>query len=237
MQDGWFDRLKSVIAEDRRTAKELSLLAGLGQNYVQQMVKRDQPPKVETLDKLLAVLGQEAAAFVRDSIKSTLGTPVTISGTPPKFAGIVQAGEFRPVDEYFNQDPEGVPVFVLPHPRFPKLRQYAWKAVGNSMDLAGIADGMWIVGADAADYIDGVGDIESGDLVVVERTRYQGAERELTVKEIRYYRDRYELIPRSSDPAHQTIVVRHDHSAHDDMEVRVIGVVLTAYTDLYRRNH
>lgn len=151
------------------------------------------------------------------------------------YAGIVQAGLFRPVDEYFNQDedwqrPEG----LSRHPKYPRVRQYAWQAKGNSMDQAGIYDGQWIVGADAADYIDQYGDIESGDLVVVQRLRFGGSERELTVKEIRYYRDRYELHPRSSDPSFKPIIVRKDLSA-DDEEVTVVGVVLSAFTDLRRR--
>lgn len=39
MHDGWFERLVAVIKADERDMKALSLEAGFGQNYVQQMVK------------------------------------------------------------------------------------------------------------------------------------------------------------------------------------------------------
>jgi SOS-response transcriptional repressor LexA len=104
------------------------------------------------------------------------------------------------------------------------------------MDEAGILDGMWVVGADAADYIDIYGDVKTGDLVVVERTRYQGAERELTVKEVHFFKDRYELRPVSSDASHQPILVEHNHTVSSDgEEVKIIGVVLAAYANLKRR--
>lgn len=164
---------------------------------------------------------------------STLGPAVATTGDVT-YAGIVQAGLFRPVDEYFNQDETWErPGGLMRHPAYPRVRQYAWQAKGHSMDEAGIRDGQWIVGADAADYIDQYGDIESGDLVVIQRMRFGGSERELTVKEIRYYKDRYELLPRSSDPNFKPIIVKNDHSA-DDEEVTVIGVVLSAFTDLRR---
>lgn len=232
--DGWFERLKRAIEDDGRPAKEISLAAGLGQNYVQQMLKKEQPPKIETLEKLLTALGPKAEAFVRDAIKSTLGAPVAVSGRPA-YGGVIQAGAFLAVDD-FNQDPEPVPNFVTYYSGLRNVRQYAWKVRGNSMDRSGILDGMWVVGADAGDYAEHHGDIENGELVVVERTRDQGAERELTVKEIRYYRDRYELHPNSSDATHRPIIVPHDLSANaNGEEVRVLAVVLASFSDLRRK--
>lgn len=63
--DDWFTRLKEAIAADGRSHKTISLAAGLGQNYVQQMIHKSQPPKLPTLDKLLEVLGPEVAVRVR----------------------------------------------------------------------------------------------------------------------------------------------------------------------------
>jgi SOS-response transcriptional repressor LexA len=192
-------------------------------------------PRVDTLQGLARVMGRTVGWMTgEEESPSSLSPPVAASGDLA-YAGIAQAGLFRPVDEYFNQDeawdrPDG----LMRHPSYPRARQYAWKVGGKSMDLAGIADGQWIVGADASDYVDQYGDIESGDLVVVQRTRFQGSERELTVKEIRYYRDRYELHPRSSDPSFKPIIVANDQTA-DDEEVTVVGVVLSAFTDLRRR--
>jgi SOS-response transcriptional repressor LexA/DNA-binding XRE family transcriptional regulator len=222
---------------------QLAQLAGTSVQNVSRLERGDRQLTKAWAEKLAPHLGvgpqllmfhepgDDVGAFV-DALASHLGPPIAVGGRPT-YAGIVRAGQFLLVDE-FNQDPEPVPEFVTYHPAFPKVRQYAWRASGDSMDKAGILDGMWIVGADAADYIDRHGEIESGELVVVERTRNQGAEREITVKEVRFYRDRYELLPRSSNPEHQPIVVPHDHGEADS-EVKIIGLVLAAFTDLRRR--
>jgi transcriptional regulator with XRE-family HTH domain len=65
MPEDWFDRLKQVIADDGRTQRVISIAAGMGPNYVQQMLKKDQPPKLNTLERLMEVLGPEAAKRVR----------------------------------------------------------------------------------------------------------------------------------------------------------------------------
>jgi SOS-response transcriptional repressor LexA len=187
-------------------------------------------------ENLIAIAQEFGVSFEWLATGSTLSGPaVERSGNPLPFAGYVQAGAFLAVDEYFQQDAIEVPDFVLPVPRYHKMRQYTWIARGDSMSEAGINEGMWVVGADAGDYVDQEGDIESGDLVVVERTVAQGAERELTVKEARFYRDRMELVPRSLNPEHQPIIVPHNQTPNDNTEVRIIGVVLTAYVDLRRR--
>ena len=154
----------------------------------------------------------------------------------PQFAGYVQAGKFLAVDEYFNQDVVEIPDDVTRRGEYIKVRQYAYQVRGDSLNAAGIEDGSWIVAADASDFIDIYGDIGSGTLVVVERTRSQGAERELTVKEIRFYRDRYELHPKSTNPEHLPIVVPHDHTADDGTEVKIIGVLLSA-TKVFNPKH
>jgi len=147
--------------------------------------------------------------------------------TPP-FAGFVQAGTFLAVDEYFQQDGYDVPSDVVRRGEYSRVRQYAYQVRGDSLNAVGIEDGMWVVAADAVDFIDTYGDIESGSLVVVERTRSQGAERELTIKEIRYYRDHYELHPKSTNPEHKPIIISHSTAPADDIEVKVIGVLLSA---------
>lgn len=207
--------------------------------------KRHEPfsPRLSTLQGLAKAL-KTSVAWLTDGEGpeevngETVLSPAALphAGQRLKFAGRVQAGAFIATDDYFNQDYEEVPSYVLPVPEYSRVRQYAWRSYGDSMNEAGILDGMWIVGADAADYIDTYGDIITEDLVVVERTQHQGAERELTVKEIHFFRDRYELRPVSSNPEHLPIIVRHSHDVDaDGLEVKVIGVVLTAYANLKKR--
>lgn len=63
----WFDRLLTLI-EASKTAgkdyKEISLAAGLGQNYVQQMVKERKQPTVDKFLAIMNVLGKSKVGFV-----------------------------------------------------------------------------------------------------------------------------------------------------------------------------
>jgi SOS-response transcriptional repressor LexA len=180
--------------------------------------------------------------FVPGSIRTMLpagiepaprkGLPIPPGALP--YGGAVAAGDWLTVDD-FNQDAADtrVPDSVPRHPRFPQLEQIAWRVRGNSMDLAGILDGEWLVGASYADYVDKVGELDNGYFVVVERTRYQGSERELTVKEVQFARLGMRLIPRSSDPRHKEFFVPLDEEADSDREsIRILGVVLWVGRDL-----
>ncbi len=55
--NGWKQRLWSAIDADERTDRALSLAAGLGPNYVQQMRDRGGAPKIDAAEKLCAVMG------------------------------------------------------------------------------------------------------------------------------------------------------------------------------------
>lgn len=234
LQERVEERLKALGKKPAPLAKSL----GYGDSFIRDILRKGVMPGGDRLRRLAEALETTTEYLLgrTDALgPSTLGTPITLPSTPPIYAGKVQAGSWLAVDEYFQQDAYPVPEFVTRHPAYPRLRQYAWQAQGDSMNERGIIDGMWVVGADASDYIDQIGEVESGDLVVVERTRHQGAERELTIKEARFYRDRMELLPRSTNASHQPIVVPHNRKAEDHIEVKIIGVVLTAYTDLRRR--
>lgn len=227
------ENIKRLRAAKGLSQAALAKKAGVAQQLISQL-ERGENLSTKYLPQIAGAL-DATITDIDPAFASTLGTPITLPSTPPVYAGKVQAGSWLAVDEYFQQDAYPVPEFVTRHPAYPRLRQYAWQAQGDSMNERGIIDGMWVVGADASDYIDQIGEVESGDLVVVERTRHQGAERELTIKEARFYRDRMELLPRSTNASHQPIVVPHNRKAEDHIEVKIIGVVLTAYTDLRRR--
>ncbi len=241
-------RLERRISELGTNPTAASMAATGKQDAVRKIydkARRHEPfaPRLSTLQGLARALNT-SVAYLTDGEgppnvdgQTTLSeTAVPHDGYKLPFAGKVQAGAFVAADDYFNQDVEEVPDYVKPDPSYSKVRQYAWRSYGDSMNEAGILDGMWVVGADASDYVDIYGDIRTEDLVIVERTKHQGAERELTVKEIHYFRDRYELRPVSSNPEHEPIIVKHSHDVDaDGMEVRVIGVVLTAYANLRKR--
>lgn len=192
---------------------------------------------VRALEPVARVLETSVSWLVEENDEGGphLSGAVPIVPSPPlSYAGIVQAGDFRPVDEHFDQDDGDhmVPPGVLRHPKYPHLRQAAWQVRGNSMDEAGIRDGMWVVGAVYMDYVDKIGELYNGQFVVVERTRHGGSERELTVKEVQFARGGMRLVPRSSDTAFRELFVKMDESADSDIEtIGVIAVVLSAVHD------
>lgn len=229
------ENLKRLRAARNLSQPDLAKLAGVSQQLISQL-ENGKNAATTKLPKIAVALGVPVSEIDPSYAQQGLDPSAIVrSGPRLPYAGVIQAGAFLAVDEYFNQDPEQVPTYVLPDPAYPRVRQYAWQSRGDSMDEAGILHGMWVVGADAADYIDEYGEIETGDLVIVERLRYQGQERELTVKEVHFYRDRYELRPISSNKDHKPIIVERNHDADgDEEEVKIIGVVLTAYANLRR---
>jgi len=64
MDDLWFDRLLNAVERDGRDKKAISQAAGLGENYVQQMVKDRKKPKIDSLVKLLAALGRADTLYI-----------------------------------------------------------------------------------------------------------------------------------------------------------------------------
>jgi transcriptional regulator with XRE-family HTH domain len=64
MDERWFDRLVEAIRRDGRTMQAISKDAGLGENYVQQMVKDRKKPKIDSLVKLLQALGRADTLYI-----------------------------------------------------------------------------------------------------------------------------------------------------------------------------
>lgn len=231
-------RLQALMDHHKKKPSPFAKELGLDDSFIRDILRgKKRTPAADTLARIAEALGTTADYLLGNENGELSGPALHRTGAAISYAGEVQAGEFTRVDDdYFNQDTEPVPGYVMSDNAHSKVRQYAWRARGNSMNAAGILDGMWVVGADASDYVDTYGDIQTEDLVIVERTRNNGQERELTVKEVHFFRDRYELRPVSTDPKFTTITVPHDHDADEaGQQVKIIGVVLTAYANLKRR--
>lgn len=105
------------------------------------------------------------------------------------------------------------------------------------MSLVGIQDGMWVVAGSYLDYVDKIGDIENGQFVIVERTRFGGSEAELTIKEVQFTRGGMRLLPRSMNAKHKELFIPIDPSADADSEtVTIKAVVLAAVLDFGSRH-
>jgi transcriptional regulator with XRE-family HTH domain len=155
------------------------------------------------------------------------------SDTPAiPLAGTLEAGVFRSI-ELENKEPRLSQISA--DLRYPEVPQYAWEVRGDSMNLAGIDDGMYIVAATADDFREKYGPIKMGSFVIVQRLRgHKEAERELSVKEYIPLEQGIELRPRSANKAHKSYIpsvanpLGLDFGIPAGDDIQVIGVVLSA---------
>jgi len=71
MDNQWRERLKEVIEADGRSLRAISMAAGYGENYVQQMLKNKKQPSFPRLAKVLSVLGASATLYVTSGLRLT----------------------------------------------------------------------------------------------------------------------------------------------------------------------
>lgn len=69
MDTNWFPRLLEVIDRDPRSKRQLSKDAGLGDNFVQQMIKNGKQPGAENLQALLDALGYTHMIYILTGIQ------------------------------------------------------------------------------------------------------------------------------------------------------------------------
>lgn len=223
-------RIEQRLKELGLSARAASLKAGLSADAIRN-IQRD-PESIPRGRTLVAL----ATGALETKVEWLLGLDTdSPAGAPPglPYGGIVEAGAFRPVDMLSQEAGRMVP---LPRdPSYPRCRQYAFEVRGDSMNLAHIEDGMWVTGIDYLDFAEWHGEVRDRMIVVAEHSRAQGAERELTVKEVRLFRDRMELLPRSSNPDHRPLIVRIvNRPVEDDHEATRILAIVTGATRLFR---
>lgn len=147
-----------------------------------------------------------------------------------QFRGDIRAGAWLETGDTDQREPEIYP--ASPDPRFPRAAQWLRRVTGDSMNAltkgglpAGILDGdvVHVVDAIATDYKP-----QTGDVVEVERSRFQGAEREITLKQVEALgRRKFLLWPRSTNPRWKDpINYVEGVGAGEEIEVRVVGKVL-----------
>lgn len=71
MEKNWVQRLQQAIQSDGRSARAISVSAGLGVNYVQQFLKDGKEPGADRLARLLDVLGTQSSLFVLTGISAS----------------------------------------------------------------------------------------------------------------------------------------------------------------------
>jgi hypothetical protein len=152
--------------------------------------------------------------------------PANESLIPVKVAGKVEAGAFRSQEDLGDWD-EAETFLEVRDSRFPHARHLGFAVEGDSMNALKprpILPGDRLMALAFED----IGDrmpLRDGMVVVVERSRFDGMEREWSVKQIELYEDRIEFHPRSTNPRHRKIVVPRDGAADDGIKVEIIAVV------------
>lgn len=233
------ERVLARMKELNLKASPLAKKAGLGDSFVRDILRgKTSVPKADNLDRLARAL-DTTPEYLLGSDGAPMEGPIAIPAGRVPYAGKVNAGAFLEVDEYFNQDDGDhlVPEYVPRHPAYPQLPQRAWHIGGDSMNEAGMTDGMWAIAAPYADYVDLIGELDNGSFVVVERLRHGGSQREVTVKEVQFARKGMRLIPRSTNKKHPEFFIPLDEEADNDTEqVRILDVVLWAVHDVSPRS-
>lgn len=63
-KDEWYKRFLMLIENDQRNMRELSLAAGCGQNYIQQMIKEGKRPSIDRFIAILNALEPLATLYI-----------------------------------------------------------------------------------------------------------------------------------------------------------------------------
>lgn len=223
----WWERLQSRIDELGWNKAELHRRSGISYDSLNKYLRGEvENPRGKVLDTLAQSI-DKSSLWLKEGIDAD-GADVRRTsrapGTAPLVA-IVEAGAWREVDELNQEDPKWVTVPA--DEKFPDATQRVYDVSGDSMnDLKPhpITPGSRIVAVDY-DEISSRSPLRNDLIVVIQRSRNGGQERELSVKQVAWFEDRIEFQPRSTNPKHKPIVVEHDSWEDNGVEVAIVGLV------------
>lgn len=136
------------------------------------------------------------------------------------YRGVVEAGVFRKAASYRPPD-RLIP--VAPDPRHPKARQVVYAVRGDALASRGIIEGMFLICIEGAE-----NEVGNGSLVIVEHTRLDGVEIEISARELQHFPDRTEYRANGVEP----IVVRGGETDEPGGKARMIAKVVGAVMTL-----
>lgn len=184
------------------------------------------PEVLSTLGMPLDLISETVLRGAKVAPSSTV-TPTNLGELiPVRIAGKAKAGEFVAIEDLGDWD-EPETFLDTRDPRFPNARHLGFEVEGDSMNALkprAIQDGDRLSALAYEDIADRY-PLRDGMIVIVERTRHGGHEREWSVKQLEIYEDRMELHPRSTNPRYKPIVVKRDHHADDGTTVEIIAIV------------
>lgn len=183
------------------------------------------------LQELLAVRAEiqgGAAPTVGSATRALMGLP-QVQGMPIR--GRIQAGAWlRTEDIWYEAEARTFP--CSPDPRFPADAQWLEEVSGDSVNALGIFDGdlVHLVSIEAIGY-----SAVTGDLLKVERLRFQGREREVSLKELEMTPTGAIFWPRSTNPNwSKPLDMRAEVRHEEEIEVQATALVLNAIRRMWR---
>ena len=222
-------RLRELMQRHQLSHAELSRKAGLGQTAVNDIMSgRNQSPSNRAVEKLATALSVSVEYLTRSTASDERPGKGTLGAIP--LIGIAEAGAWRSVSAQAADVHESVS--PARSRNYRSFNHFALRVQGDSMNASRppIADGQIILCVDMADA--GL-EIADGRVYVVRRTRDGGQTYEMTVKRAFVFRDRIELRPESTNPAHQAITVKRGKDEDfDGTRVEAIGLVYGTYASL-----
>lgn len=197
-----------------KPATQHRLTAALGFTVQDLLAERDSGDRVPSANIVRLNPMQQLAP-------STTGLPIR---------GPVVAGAWLATDAFLDQSqPRRFP--ASPDPRFPTDAQWLSPVVGDSVDQLGIFDGDFVHLVDIASI--GYHPM-TDDIVLVERTRFQGREVEVSLKQAEITPTGPIFWPRSNNPRWREPLDLRDGARHDeDIDVRVRAIVLNSIRRLW----
>ena len=185
-----------------------------------------------TQRRLTGALGFEPADLERErQILSGGGKPATVteirsfaattSNSTLPIRDRVQAGAWLMADDT-SQVPPRRHAFAR-DPRFPHADQWLSEVIGDSVDRLGIFDGDLVHCVD----FEGAGiGLQTGQIVEIERLRFGGSERELSIKQVEITATGALLWPRSSNPRWTDPLSMTAGTANDEVQVQIRGLIV-----------
>lgn len=214
------------------SANEASVKAGLPRGFVGDILSgKSKHPRADSIMRLATALecdpgylltsDETWAPVKRKGAAPVVGPEIMM---PVRFE--VAAGAWKEHEDYDTSgEVEMMPAtLVEPFQAFP---QWLERVRGDSMDRIIPADSLvHVVDAIAMHYVPA-----DGDIVVVERTRAQGALVERSLKQLAVLKKGgLELWPRSHNPRwDKPLVLAEHHDNDDDTVVQIVGLVIRSY--------
>lgn len=206
------ENMRKIIKKNNLTTTKAAELMGISQPRLAQWLSEKNHPSQEHIKKFCELFNTTPNYLLNDELET--GKIDVI--------GYVQAGLWQEAQQWEVSDFK--PIYMPVDDKYKGKRIYALEVRGNSMNLL-YPNGSCVICISVEDYVDIVGQIESGKRVVVQRKNPLDGTIEATVKEYNKTKGGDFLMPKSTDPSFMPI--RTDDGSAG--EVKITGVVIGSF--------